>query len=89
MHVILGLTIAEWVGVLTIVTTFMTAVYKMLFKPLMSKFDELSAAINHLSENSQLIHEHINDHLGKHDLILERHNTEIDFLFDFNHLKRK
>lgn len=89
MHVILGLSIAEWAGVAAICTAFFTALYQLAFKPLMSKFDELSAAINHLSENSQLIHEHINDHLGKHDLILERHNTEIDFLFDFNHLKRK
>lgn len=55
----------------------------------MSKFDDLSKAINLLSDSSTNVHQRLNDRLSDHDIKLERHDAELDFLFVNNGLKRK
>ncbi|KRO16528.1 hypothetical protein [Lacticaseibacillus saniviri] len=89
MHTFLGFTIGEWGGIIAIGTAIVGAIYRVAVKPLSDKLADLSGAINNLSISSNQTHLELDHRLDKHDIKIERHDAEIQFLYDKNNLKRR
>lgn len=89
MHVILGFTISEWGGIITILGASIGAVRYGIIKPLMNQFKVLSHSIEELNRSSIFEHNKIYDKMNAQENKLVRHDAEIGFLYDVNNLKRK
>lgn len=92
-HLFLGYTIGDWVGLLTIISILIGAIIWLvriaIIKPFTSQMSELNEAIRSLATSSKVDHSSFDLRLDNHDRKIERHDTEIGFLYDLNNIKRK
>lgn len=88
-HLILGYSISEWVGIITIGVTMVAAIKTVLVKPLTDQMTQLSSAIKELNESSNKAHTDLANKINKDHMEIEKHDIEIGFLYDKNNLKRR
>ncbi|WP_025025166.1 hypothetical protein [Companilactobacillus nodensis] len=88
-HLFLGFSISEWLGIISIISILVGAFKTFLFNPIGDQLKDLSGAIQNLSDNSAKAHSDLEKKISKNHLDIERHDIEIDFLFDKNHLHRR
>ena len=92
-HLFLGYSIGDWVGLLTIISMLIGALIWLIrvaiTKPFTNQMSELNEAIRNLTDSSKADHSMFDLRLDKHDRKIERHDTEIGFLYDLNNIKRK
>lgn len=89
VHVILGLTLAEWVSIIGIIT-FISGLVSLLFKyaifgPIQSDLKELSQQLSALNSSlSELKQDYakLDARVDEHDRRLDRHHEQIKTLYN-------
>ncbi len=82
LHVIFGFTIAEWVGIFTIIGMATGVVYRFIVKRILDRLSELNSTIKLFDENSRKSRAILQNEIENHESMIIKHDAEIQNLYN-------
>lgn len=79
---IFGFTIAEWVGIFTIIGMATGVVYRFIVKRLLDRLSELNSTIKLFDENSRKSRAILQNEIENHESMIIKHDAEIQNLYN-------